>query len=198
MKVGHTQLDAHLPIGSHEPDISFVLAHLRQEDQYEFAAVGGSIEQAGAMIPRLIQLGDAWVHWDRETLEPVFMWGVAEAVPGVYQLWGFGTHRTRRAMPQITRWGLGEWLPSLPQRRPGIRRIEVRVPVSSVHSINWLQKLGMEIETRLPRYGVWGEDFFQLAMTFQKEVSENVPSPAVVRWKQRPADCSIGADENQR
>lgn len=155
-------------------DVWEVLQHLRPEDLYEFAAFGSTPEMAGQHVRALADLGDAWVLVDADAGdEPVFVWGIAQTTPGIYSLWGFGTKRTRRAMPQITRWGMQQWLPVLPSRLPGIRRIEVRVPVSSVHSINWLRKLGMEIECTLPNYCVHGEDVFQLAVTFPK-VSVNV------------------------
>lgn len=150
--------------------VNEVLDDLRPEDQYEFAASGSSPQLAGQHIKLLAELGDAWVMVDEGALDvtPVFAWGIAQTTPGIYSLWGFGNKRTRRAMPQITRWGMNWWLPSLRDRLPGIRRIEVRVPVSSVHSINWLRKLGMEIECTLQNYSVHGENFFQLAMTFPK------------------------------
>jgi ribosomal protein S18 acetylase RimI-like enzyme len=69
------------------------------------------------------------------------------------------------------------WLPDFLARTKA-RRIEVRVPVSSIHSIGWLRKLGMEIEARLPGYSVVGEDFFQLAFTTPKRDLEDVLSPS--------------------
>lgn len=196
MQIAHTRLWSTSP--DVVPDLTRILSSLRPEDQYELGSVGGSKEQALEVVPHLIARGEAWVHWDKDSLDPVFMWGVSETISGVYGLWGFGTNQTRRAMPQITRWGMSTWLPDLPRRLPGIRRIEVRVPVSSVHSVNWLRKLGMEVETRLPRYGVWDEDFFQLAMTFPREAGyskevQHVSSP-VVPVEQR---CSADADAEQ-
>lgn len=147
-------------------DADDVLSDLRPEDLYEFSAMGSTPQLVSQHIRMLVELGEAWVLYWKDA--PVFVWGIAQTTPGIFTLWGFGTKQTRRAMPHITRWGMSWWLPTLRDRIPNIRRIEVRVPVSSVHSINWLRKLGMEIEARLPNYSVHGEDVFQLAMNFPR------------------------------
>lgn len=147
-------------------DADEVLDNLRAEDLYEFAAFGTTPEMVARHIRTLVDLGEAYVLYWKDV--PVFVWGIAQTTPGIFTLWGYGTKQTRRAMPHITRWGMQHWLPTLRDRFPDIRRIEVRVPISSVHSINWLRNLGMEIECRLPNYSVHGEDVFQLAMNFPR------------------------------
>lgn len=142
--------------------IQYISDNLRPDDIYELHAVGW----APSFLPKVIQwsasVGEAWMlHWCGK---PVFIWGVTLRHPGCYGLWGFGTKDTKRAMPSITKWGMRTWLPDFLARTKA-RRIEVRVPVSSVHSINWLKRLGMIPECTLPRYSVVGEDFLQLALT---------------------------------
>lgn len=168
-----------------------VLSRLRPEDLYEFSAAGRTPQQIADVLEKLAIAGDAWVLLEEDDRYgiPVFCWGVFPVIPGVWQLWGFGTKQTRRAMPQITRWGMQTWLPNfIKQHNP--RRIEVRVPVSSAHSIGWLRKLGMEIEARLPNYSIHGEDFFQLAITFDKRSFEYV-SPAM--GTHEPIDNAVAA-----
>lgn len=179
-----------------------VLTELRPEDLYEFSAVGTNPNAIAEILP-LLATGDAWLFGERLQASPrtgvtsykgVFVWGVFQYSPGIWKLWGFGTKRTRRAMPFITRWGVDEWLRTFQERYPGARRIEVRVPVSSVHSIGWLRRLGMEIEACLPNYSVHGEAFYQLAMTFPK-VIDHVHS-ADIRSSPVSAGTSSSAEQN--
>lgn len=151
----------------------YIARNLRPADQFECAAVGCTQEQLIAHVQPLAAHGEAYIAWFRG--EPVWMWGVWQTVPGVFQLWGVGTEKTRRIMPALTRWGLGAWLPEF-MVRANVRRIEVRVPYDSVHSVRWLMKLGMSIEATLPNYGVHGEDFFQLSITRLTNVQSEVAS----------------------
>lgn len=146
----------------HDATVEYIGRHLRAEDLYELHAVGMTPDNLSKTVGACRWHGEAWaLTWDNK---PVFIWGVNPHVNGVYGLWGFGTKETRRAMPAITRWGMKTWLPDFLARTKA-RRIEVRVPVSSVHSINWLKALGMIPECTLPYYSVIGEDFLQLAYT---------------------------------
>jgi len=146
----------------HELNVEYIQRHLRHEDLYEMHASGMTPDQLPFVVKCASVIGEAWVlFWDGK---PVFVWGVMSHVPGLYGLFGFGTPDTKRAMPSITRWGMKTWLPDF-LARSNARRIEVRVPASSVHSINWLKRLGMVPECTLPRYSVVGEDFLQLALT---------------------------------
>lgn len=168
--------------------VEFIADNMRPEDLYECAAHGFAPAQLPDAVSMLLHRGVGHMFIDAQTRDPVFVWGVSEAaVRGVYQLWGFGTDKTRRAMPKITKWGLRVWLPAFPFLHPDARRIEVRVPVSSAHSIGWLRKLGMEIEARLPRYSVHGEDFFQLAMTFPA----NAANPKATEYVSSPMDGRV-------
>lgn len=162
----------------HVEALGYIGRNLRPEDLYEIAAVGLTSEEAMGGCLALARNGaGVWLLvWDGT---PVFVWGVNQHHKGTYGLFGFGTNKTRRAMPAITDWGMGFWLHQF-IGHTGARRIEVRVPVSSVHSINWLTALGMTIECTLPNYSVHGEDFFQLSFTIRSQAFENV-QPTMVR-----------------
>lgn len=160
----------------HQVCLRYIFMQIRPEDQYEIAAVGLSLDDARVGVLSLALSGHevwllTWNQW------PVFVWGVNPHHKGTYGLFGFGTKDTRRAMPSITRWGMGTWLPDFLARTEA-RRIEVRVPVSSVHSINWLMSLGLQPECTLANYSVVGEPFLQLA--FSSKAFENV-QPTMVR-----------------
>lgn len=162
---------------NHIAGLQYIFSAIRSEDQYEIAAVGLSIEEAMQGVLGLAMMGaEVWLLSWRvgDAICPVFVWGVNPHTRGTYGLFGFGTNATKRAMPSITRWGMRTWLPDF-LARTNARRIEVRVPVSSVHSINWLKRLGMIPECTLPKYSVVGEDFLQLALTVgQKHVHSRV------------------------
>ncbi len=146
----------------HIYDVAFIKSFLRPEEMYELSAVGATPKDLMGMVALGAQMGEVYLLlWDDE---PVFVWGVYSSIQGIYGLFGFGTKETKRAMPAITKWGMRTWLPDFLERTEA-RRIEVRVPVSSVHSINWLKRLGMVPECTLPRYSVVDEDFIQLALT---------------------------------
>lgn len=158
------KLDPESPAHNHA--VAFIQRNLRPEDLYEISAVGWKADQVTDVVAMGVLLGEVWLlNWNGA---PVFIWGVNSAVAGIYGLWGFGTKETIRAMPAITRWGMKTWLPDF-IARTNARRIEVRLPVSSVHSIKWLTRLGMIPETSLRNYSVIGEDFLQLAYTPQKD-----------------------------
>lgn len=166
--------------------IHTICGNLRPEDLYEVHAIGWTPGQLPYVIQAAQQMGEAWmIYW---RAEPIFIWGANRHLDGVYGLWGFGTSATRRAMPAITRWGMKTWLPDFLARTKA-RRIEVRVPVSSVHSINWLKRLGMIPEATLPHYSVIGEDFLQLAYTAKFEVNPYV-SPRSVLGTESPSSHS--------
>lgn len=165
--------------------------NLRPEDLYELSAVGLRAKDVPVIVEMSARPGEAHVlFWDGK---PVFVWGVNLHVPGCYGLWGFGTKDTKRAMPSITKWGMRTWLPDF-LARTSARRIEVRVPVSSVHSINWLKRLGMFVECRLPNYSVVGEDFLQLSYTPRKYFGEQYVHTGPIRDQSAstPA-CNRGA-----
>ena len=160
---------------------------LRPEDEYEVMSVGLKVRDVPVIIELSARLGEAHIlYWDDK---PTFVWGVSSAYQGLYGLWGFGTKDTRRAMPAITRWGMKTWLPDFIARTHA-RRIEVRVPVSSVHSINWLKQLGMIPECTLKHYSVIGEDFMQLAYTPKFEVNPYVSPRPIQDAYSTASDCS--------
>lgn len=145
----------------HMLKVDYLCRNLRPEDLYEFSAIGVVPDAAPWIVKQLASVqGDAWLIEFKG--KPVFVWGVSQRHSGVYTLWGFGTKDVRRAMPAITRWGRDEWLPGF-LAKENVRRIEVRIPISSIHSLKWLQALGMQIETVCPDYSVVGEAFYQLA-----------------------------------
>jgi len=160
MKFDVVQLDPNNP--EHHTAVAYIKNCLRPEELYELSAVGAKPDDMLSFVAMGAALGEVWlICWHGE---PVFVWGVFSTVQGVYGLFGFGTKDTRRAMPAITRWGMNTWLPDF-LARTNARRIEVRVPTSSVHSIRWLMKLGMRDECVLHNYSVVGEPFIQLAFT---------------------------------
>jgi len=160
VKFDAVQLDPNNP--KHHTAVAYIKNCLRPEELYELSAVGAKPDDVLSFVAMGAALGEVWlICWDGE---PVFVWGIFSTVQGVYSLFGFGTKETRRAMPSITRWGISTWLTDF-LARTNARRIEVRVPASSVHSIRWLTKLGMTIECQLPYYSVVGESFMQLAYT---------------------------------
>ncbi len=138
-----------------------ILLNLRPEDQHEFAAMGADplelpwewVEQAGT---------EAWTFFYKG--QPTFVWGTTEVLPGVRGLWGWGTRHTRRVIPEATRWGRRWWLPKA-FGNGRTRRIEVRVPASSQHSLAWLQSIGMRVECALHHLSVTGEPMLQLSYT---------------------------------
>lgn len=140
-------------------ELDFIIEHLRAEDRHEFAAVG--MAPNDVTYDFLAHSADYWLF--RRDFEPVFIWGTHQTAPGVRQLWGFGTARTPNVMLTATKWGRRTWLPETFQK--GVRRIEVRVPEASDHSLCWLQSLGMRIECTLPGFSVTGERMYQLSYT---------------------------------
>lgn len=92
--------------------------------------------------------------------EPTFVFGSIQLLPGVRQVFGFGTPRTYRAMPEITRYGHRVWTSQLVDA--GVRRLQVQVPVSSRHSMRWLDKVGFKHEFTMPNYAVDGGAVAQL------------------------------------
>jgi hypothetical protein len=164
MKFAATRLD--LSWGTSNPRdvhaIDYVRRHLRSEELYELSAVGATMEQFNDLVFASAVMGEGWrIDWDGT---PAFLMGVTERHPGAYGLWGFGTKDCQPAMRSLTKWSLKTWLPDF-KARTNFRRIEVRLPVSSVHSISWLKFMGMIPECTLPNYSVVGEDFIQLALT---------------------------------
>ena len=137
-----------------------VASNLRPEDEHEFAASGAH------------PLRDAPILWGSSPAphaalwrgEPVFLFGTLPATPTTHLLWGFGTRLTRRVMPQLTRYGRDVWVPGLFENT-SLKRIEVRVPESSKHSIKWLSAFGMRHEATVPLAGATDETFVQLSYT---------------------------------
>lgn len=145
----------------HDRDaVAYILEHLRPEDQFEFECAG--ITETASLLDHLLDCPDAWLF--RFKGEPVFVWGTYAVQPHVRWLWGFGTRKTWRIIPFATGWGKMAWIPGMFERTT--RRVEVRVPVSSQHSISWLTKLGMVPECwALLNHSVNGEPMVQLAYT---------------------------------
>jgi hypothetical protein len=139
-------------------DVLHIMAGLRDIDRKEFAAAGATLEDA-------LHVGtqkDALLFSLRG--EPVFVWG-AYGTKGHVHLWGFGTDNTTRVIPAVTHFVKTWWLPNFFGKDEG-RRIEVRVPLSSQHSISWLLKFGMTVESwNILGATVTGEPSVQLAYT---------------------------------
>lgn len=139
-------------------DVLHIMQHLREIDRKEFAAAGATLDDA------------LFVAEQRDALlfslrgEPVFVWG-AYGEKGHVHLWGFGTDKTTRVIPAVTHFVKHWWLPNFFGKDEG-RRIEVRVPLSSQHSISWLLKFGMTVESwNILGATVTGEPSVQLAYT---------------------------------
>lgn len=142
-------------------DVEYIIKHLREIDRKEFAAVG-----VDPGDPAVRQIGTSQgAMMLRYKDEPVFVWGVMEAVSRNGVLWGFGTERTFRIVPALTRWVREVFLPNA-FIGGLLKRIEVRVPISSQHSIGWLHRFGMRAECwTVLDHGVNGEPHVQLAYT---------------------------------
>jgi hypothetical protein len=136
-----------------------IVSRLRGEDIREFAVVGAIPDNAFDMA---FKANEVYTVFFRG--EPAFIWGTYAPMPNLRQLFGFGTIKTPRVIPALSRWGRNTWLPRIFDEY-GVTRIEVRVPTTSEHSVNWLTKMGMRIECALKHVGVQGDDFFQLAYT---------------------------------
>lgn len=120
-------------------EVAYILKHLRPEDQFELGCSGFAPERIQSIVAAA-EHDHVWYINDT----PVFAFGLLR-LGQVAHLWGFGTTKTKYVIPSATRWGLSQWLPDMFEAE-GIKRIEVRVPHQSKHSIAWLKKLGMTVE----------------------------------------------------
>lgn len=137
-----------------------IFENLRPIDKFEFECAG--LHWPYTEVVSMVTDKDAFViSYD---LEPVFAFGAMRAGHTAH-LWGFGTERATRVIPAVTRLVKNWWLPHLFEN-DGVKRIEVRVPLKSQHSISWLRKFGMTVEAwDLQDNFVNGEPGVQLAYT---------------------------------
>jgi hypothetical protein len=123
----------------HLKDVEHIAHCMRQEDDHERVEAGVTEAQA-AMLPG--HSAESYIFYLDGA--PVFVFGSIITGHHSRVIWGYGTWRTRRVIPFITRWVRDTWFPE--QFNSGVRRVEVRIPQKSVHSILWLKKLGAVIE----------------------------------------------------
>lgn len=144
-----------------ETEIEHVAAFMRSEDIEECRAWNITPEEAGEAMARTSTY--SWVVYQRD--EPVFLFGLKQGLPGSYFLGGFGSRVIQpRTLRALTRWGVQSWLPQC-FGHLAVRRLEAFVPVQSVHSIDWLMRLGMRHEGRHHGFVNEGDHFLSLAYT---------------------------------
>lgn len=142
-----------------EEDVDFILSRLRECDRHEITSVGATLDHA----KRLAMVADD-CHVMKHNGEPVFVFGSRPTWPHVRGIFGFGTDKTWRVMPMVTTFINRVWKPRM-FNELGATRIEVRLPISCTHSINWLSKLGMKADCAIDHYSITGERYLQLAYT---------------------------------
>lgn len=121
-------------------EIEYLLDHLRPEDVAELAQ--SSADRTTLPETCCEYSKHSWLYcFDGK---PAFAFGLV-VIGTTGFIWGFGTSDTRRVMPAVTRFVRGVYFPFL-FADFGIRRIEVRVPITSLHSIDWLCQLGASVE----------------------------------------------------
>lgn len=169
-----------------------VLSDLREADRFEFACAGVSVIEVGNMASGLLARDAYTFNIDDE---PVFVWGIVNH-NGIATLWGFGTPRTRRVIPAATRFGKRWWLPKVFEEG-AVRRIEVRVPLKSQHSISWLRKLGMTVESwDVQHHSVNGEQAVQLAYTTREYTRDYVHVQQQIERERSPSSRYAGPGED--
>jgi len=154
--------------GCHTLDLRYLLANLRPEDVEELGHTGFDKRAIEAVCA-----ASQSVHLATYRGSPAFVFGLYRT-NHVGHIWGFGTKDTKRVMPSITRFVHHDYFPYL-FGQTGLKRIEVRVPITSMHSINWLLHLGARIECVTQDHLPSGVPAFQLAYTtreFQRDYSE--------------------------
>jgi hypothetical protein len=140
-----------------------VATNLRPEDVFEFDVGGyGDHVEAAATMHRLAGDHARTAVWQGK---PVFCFGVIPITQhNTYALYGYGTLAAKRAFPALTRYGRDFWVPHLFDGLKA-RRVEVRVPVASVHSINWLTACGMRQECVVEMAACTDDPMVQLVIT---------------------------------
>ena len=163
--------DITVTLGAEASDVDYILANLRPADLYEFACADLCPNRDRDVLVKLATSPEAMVF--RLRGEPVFVWGIhRHAHVGI--LWGYGTSKTPRIIPAATRLGKRWWLKRAFDKE-GIRRIEVRVPLNSQHSISWLRKLGMTVECwDIRDHSSNGATMVQLAYTTKEYIRDYV------------------------
>jgi hypothetical protein len=141
-------------------DVDYIIANMRSEDKHEVMSVGANMRHAFALYNHATQ--DCQVAYLND--EPVFVFGSRSSWPHVRGIFGFGTDKTTRVIPEMTRWINAVWKPRV-FNELGALRIEVRLPLSCDHSINWLSKLGMKRECEIDGFSITGERYVQLSYT---------------------------------
>lgn len=144
--------------------IDYVFQRLRASDIFEIEAAGNTVDEARQMAK---MASDTYVVMYRG--QPVFVGGVHYVHKHHGLIFGFGTDQTRKIIPAVTRYIKQTWLPW--QWHLGLQRLEVRLPIVSRRSIEWLASIGFRHECNLPGYSPIGEPHVQLALTRPDNVS---------------------------
>jgi hypothetical protein len=174
----------------HIEDVQHIAYCMRPEDEHERIEAGVTEGQAAQLPDHSVE---SYIFYLNST--PVFVFGSIVTGHHSRVIWGYGTWRTVRVIPSITRWVRDTWFPE--QFDSGVRRVEVRVPQQSVHSILWLKKLGAVIEA-VDMLGITqsGRPAVQMAYT----TKEHNDVLLLGRWRQQPAASSSnsGTAEERR
>lgn len=138
-----------------------VVSNLRDEDAYEFRAAG-VVDPVEDTSHYLASAHHPLMVFYRE--RPTFIFGTIKARNNIHCLFGFGTAGTRRIIPHLTKWGKRVWIPWLFETQ-GANRVEVRLPVASTQSFEWLTSNGMRIDGLIKHGSATGEPLVQLSYT---------------------------------
>lgn len=180
------------------PAFYYIRSNLRGVDQDECFWHGLTPEQ----IPDdLLWRSSPFCYIAYADTEPVFVFGAAPVIPGVYQFWGFGTDDTPKVLPQLTKFCREEFAPDL--YLAGVRRVQVHVPLKSQQSFRWLtEHIGMRVETIMSDYCADGSPMAQLVFTrqdFQEYVSfpKSTEAPKADTASDRRAEPAVRRGEPQ-
>jgi len=174
-----------------QDEISSVVSAMRREDREECAAWGLDPRD---VVAGLTACDFKWVVYQRQY--PVFIFGLKQHLPDSYYLCGFAAGDMEdKTFVRLTRWGIKTWLP-IAFYQLNVRRIEAIVPVQSVHSLNWLTWLGMQIEGRSKDYVKRGDSFLRLSYTISDyEETDTDVHVSTTEGRSRPYGSDGGPDQ---